>query len=78
MPLTDEWQPIETAPRDGVTFLAIRSAPGEYCTNPSLICWNSFHNEWADNFAWDARLVKFQPTHWMPLPPPPMERTNAD
>lgn len=68
----NEWQPIETAPKDGVT----------------IICWDGLrvdmwrwdkqqHNTrpkpyWARVGLWRARDDRScQPTHWMPLPEPP-------
>jgi hypothetical protein len=74
--LTDDWQPIETAPQDGTYILAIRAAPSHDQTIPNIIVWNPWLTNWADNYAPDARPVLHQPTHWMPLPPPPMEQTN--
>ena len=62
-----EWQPIETAPRDGVYIItAGKSVPphvGYY------VC-EAFAAE--DGFFTDQGKMKNQPTHWMPLPKPPM------
>ena len=62
-----QWQPIETAPRDGEAFLAcdwrtkdsqevVFYYPGD---NPDFI-WGQTEN--------DYRLHKDRFTHWMPLP----------
>jgi len=65
-----EWQPIETAPKDGTRIMAwwpdvvldksigVTSwmAPVGYC-----IHWTR-----------DGRWSPFDPTHWMPLPAPPV------
>lgn len=61
-----EWQPIETAPKDGTEFLV-------FCTDDghSYIC---FCNYLAGGY-WnpDAEVGgKLNPTHWMPLPKPPV------
>ena len=67
----NEWQPIETAPRDEVKIIG-------YCSDRvSLI----YHSEYYTNkFVWftgqtypgmNAQPVTFDPTHWMPLPTPP-------
>ena len=66
-----EWQPIETAPREGSPFLgAVYWADtGEW--EILRMAWN----ETAGRFG-DATYAPFihdqeQPTHWMPLPEPP-------
>jgi hypothetical protein len=75
-----EWQPIETAPKDGTAFWA----QGIYL-HSAVICW--WRHEYDDTddgkYPWaflepdglvngareDARGG---PTHWMPLPKPPV------
>ena len=61
-----QWQPIETAPRDGSGFLGY------------------VRKDWIEGFYWtgaewaylsDSDLIptgRKQPTHWMPLPAPPV------
>lgn len=74
-----EWQPIETAPKDGTPVLLFewRGDPWE---EPEA---NIFVGEWDHHR--DGELYKTQwvcteyeafnhnPTHWMPLPPPPKD-----
>jgi hypothetical protein len=72
-----EWQPIETAPKDGTAFRAY--APE--LIHPDFNPWGSveavFDGE--SQFVgavWDGchdiwRTEIIQPTHWMPLPAPP-------
>lgn len=58
------WMPIETAPKDG-THLLLMSRKGRIADG----CWvdaNGRHGFWA----WS--LVLQEPTHWMPLPLPPV------
>jgi len=69
-----EWQPIETAPKDGRDFLAVDSweDDGEII-NLWLVGYfhkgaNRFHYGSADE---DHFVVDHTPTHWMPLPEPP-------
>ncbi len=59
-----EWQPIESAPRDGTLILAVEKG------GPILIEWESGgRNEgfWRDQ----DHYVHTEATHWMPLPEPP-------
>jgi hypothetical protein len=68
-----KWEPIETAPREGLVMLAVvsgherrvyvaersSSSSGDYwSTTTGWTGWGRLHSAWA-------------PTHWMPLPPPP-------
>lgn len=67
-----EWQPIETAPKDGtVVMLWVKNWRK---TIPVMIGWYgkiTFENP----AGWVGEHCKVnhidQPTHWMPLPPPP-------
>ena len=58
-----EWQPIETAPKDGTFFLAY---DGIECNIP-FVCY------WAlDNWRFHGKdQWKMHPELWMPLPEPP-------
>lgn len=59
-----DWQPIETAPRDGKTLLMW--APG-FGLGALVLYWmNDYWREPANGLG-----LKVEPTHWMPLPPPP-------
>ena len=65
-----DWQPIETAPKDGTRMLGA-SGP-----DVSITSWDSFRkwiNESAvtdDGYGWYGH-DDWTPTHWMPLPAPP-------
>lgn len=64
-----EWQPIETAPKDGTTvdlwcvagFGAAERAPGMEYRDGS----------WEHELAGDELNEGWTPAHWRPLPPPP-------
>lgn len=65
-----EWQPIETAPKDG-TFVLLFTACG---------CIEGFwsYGEWeqsvcAASYDMAHAYIECRPTHWMPLPPPPKD-----
>lgn len=71
-----EWQPIETAPKDGTDILL-----GYYPTWPGLdlgkgscevAFWHGIKNTWCGRVLLNAD-GHFSPTHWMPLPPPPKD-----
>lgn len=63
-----EWQPIETAPKDGTEVLgywprAVACSPDAY----DVVRWHG--GEWRDRFDDDSKFSA--PSHWMPLPAPP-------
>ena len=64
--LTPQWQPIETAPKDGVEILGFDSKNKTY--HVTIYDGYSWHNP--DNHYYSEALG-FYPTHWMPLPTPP-------
>lgn len=57
-----EWQPIETAPKDGTEILGAWYYGG-WSYQPMI-----WRNGWVKKF--DAMSL-LNPSHWMPLPPPP-------
>lgn len=72
-----DWQPIETAPKDGRhVLLAVTNDPPNF---PGYVsegyyeedrdCWYQANTHWTDQF--DGALY---PSHWMPLPEPPAIR----
>ncbi len=65
-----EWQPIETAPKDG-TFILCYHSSGHI--NVQQYCQDKFWRSSIDN----APHI-WQPTHWMPLPPPPAKATASE
>lgn len=61
-----EWQPIETAPKDGTEIILWNKS------------WQSPHSGYYGWRGWEQAYEcgpwKNQPTHWMPLPEPPKRR----
>jgi len=79
------WQPIETAPKDG-TWVLLRSGDIDYGwdgdTKPPAVVGQYVVSEDPEEasggwqFAWYDSGVYGEydnPTHWMPLPAPPIE-----
>ncbi len=73
-----EWQPIETAPKDGTVILAFVLG----ASIPSIVSWVTYRREsrWCiepetfmedDHFDEFWTATRYEPTHWMPLPTPP-------
>jgi hypothetical protein len=59
-----EWQPIETAPRDGTRVIVADTDVWMTCAR----FWPC-NMHWIEDAASGLRLN--EPTHWMPAPPPP-------
>jgi len=57
-----EWQPIETAPKDGTHIIVM---PYFYVEDLQVSWFILDEDRWA-NWNWSV-----EPTHWMPLPEPP-------
>lgn len=70
-----EWQPIETAPRDGTQVLLFgKQDPHEMVNFTGPLIFSGYHDVVDD--AWCSTGTTWQgpfytATHWMPLPPPP-------
>lgn len=65
-----DWQPIETAPKDGSCVLVARS----YGLASAIAVAHFDGEEWRDygDIGWAGMYGdNNQPTHWMPLPSPP-------
>lgn len=62
----NEWQPIASAPRDGTRVLIA-----------DMDAWMAVARFWPGNMRWieDAAsgMTLNDPSHWMPLPPPPSD-----
>ncbi len=73
-----QWQPIETAPRDGSAIISLVHGKVVIVKYTGIIDWFDETTCGASRYAWieegaedaDNELL---PTHWMPLPEPPQE-----
>ena len=73
-----QWQPIETAPKDG-TFI-ITYLPPRFVDEAGLTMiqrWKGTKLQWITAGA-PNRARLWQPTHWMPLPSPPKENSVGE
>ena len=61
------WQPIETAPRDGTHILGFGDG------NSEVIQWSTSYGG-TDGWFCVGKLIDYDATHWMPLPDLPKER----
>jgi hypothetical protein len=67
-----DWQPIETAPRDGtVVILFSDDRAGEGNDYPYAGSWDAIGDCWCTTHGDDAESERFGPHWWMPLPAPP-------
>lgn len=60
-----EWQPIETAPKDGRRILL-----ADMFENVEIGFWNRDLGQWMDD-AQQGWIEPTWPTHWMAIPQPP-------
>jgi hypothetical protein len=74
------WQPIETAPKDTKTeIITYGLFPGSWGYSErkymcSISRWGG--TTWYSQC--DELNVRFKPSHWMPLPEPPVSKTKQD
>jgi len=73
-----EWHPIETAPKDGTRALVWIDLTGEHVKDRSyarIACWDGDCERWRDGHSGPPLTI--DPTHWMPLPAPPLSTNNG-
>lgn len=65
-----EWQPIETAPKDGTRIIVTRRKyPAEFFAPIRIVRWAN-RNGWRYT---RYKTLPFKPDFWQPLPQPPRE-----
>lgn len=65
------WQPIETAPRDG-TYVLLAFVGAFH--NAEVGSWRAYHPNAAGKTQWrttSGHRFGMSPTHWLPIPPVP-------
>lgn len=72
-----DWQPIETAPKDGTEIDVWAKNADGHQRRITDVCWSRM-GDWdgTDFDGWTGMYperfcAKYEPTHWMPLPEPP-------
>ena len=73
-----EWQPIETAPKDGTAFRGYHESLIDLDFNPHGSVECAFDGEKFIGCVWNGQQDAWygkpvQLSHWMPFPPPPGE-----
>ena len=69
-----EWQPIETAPKDGTLILAAHKRPAFQIQKMTVIYWDCGAPSLNVDGRWRTSMhdiIGDRFTHWMPLPKPP-------
>lgn len=61
-----EWQPIESAPKDGSMLVANEACITVAFRDSGMSSYRFFSSQ-------SERDINFKPTHWMPLPASPQE-----
>ncbi len=75
-----DWQPIETAPRDGTPVLLVDYSLGDPGDPPGFDVFVGYWSDDAHNRGWTCAYYNVRthdPDHWMPLPAPPVYEEPA-
>lgn len=71
--MSEDWQPIETAPKDRRLLLwdGHDMLIGFWGVSPSPYCFAGWTTGWETASGYDVGYAPISPTHWQPLPEPP-------
>lgn len=69
----EDWQPIETAPKDGTEILGFMGYDNYGEPEMRVIWWRRGWGDWIGDAVWgpDHDPETYEPISWMPLPAPP-------
>jgi len=68
----NEWQPIDTAPKDGTFWIYGRQCKN--CEPEMVIGWyNKLWKKFCYADGYGSSEIMKEPTYWMPLPKPPKQ-----
>jgi len=75
----NDWQPMDTAPKDGTRVLLFHPYAG-VMAGQGLIITGHYMETWDDDYKtsrweWVQGDMVIKPTHWMSLPAPPTTTT---
>lgn len=70
-----EWQPIETAPKDGTEIFTAKMKPERFGSYFYAVRSKWRGSEWVMDLGDRWSPFDPDPTHWMPLPAPPTPET---
>lgn len=71
-----DWQPIDTAPKDGTDVLLFNGHPrvGSWFDSWEYDSWHPEAKETGGWIMYGGRVI--HPTHWQPLPEPPLKTSK--
>jgi len=70
-----DWQPMATAPKDGTHILIYERSTHRFLPDIYVVNWRTKTGDTGDcTEAAGEEYYTWEPTHWMPLPPPPKEQ----
>lgn len=81
------WRPIETAPMDGGMIVLCRATDAndqpitgdEWDLFVQVAAWSDLDGDWVVRLGLGhGSRLRFEPTHWMPLPPHPLASVSPE